>query len=60
MLGVAATWNKRKGLEVFVRLANELSGDYLLIMVGVNERNKEYASWKHCGDWKDWQPGGIT
>lgn len=44
MLGVAATWNKRKGLEVFVRLANELSGDYLLIMVGVNERNKEYAS----------------
>ena len=40
VLGVAAVWDKRKGLEVFLRLANELSDDYKIIMVGVTKKIK--------------------
>ena len=41
VLGVAANWGKRKGLEVFVRLANELSDDYKIIMVGVTQEIRD-------------------
>nr|WP_288723120.1 glycosyltransferase [uncultured Sellimonas sp.] len=41
VLGVAAKWDKRKGLETFIRLANELSDDYKIIMVGVTQDIKD-------------------
>ena len=41
VLGVATNWGKRKGLEVFVRLANELSDDYKIIMVGVTKEMRD-------------------
>ena len=41
VLGVAAAWGKRNGLEVFIRLAKELSDDYKIIMVGVTKEIKE-------------------
>ena len=40
VLGVAAVWDKRKGLEVFLRLAKELPDDYKIIMVGVTKEIK--------------------
>lgn len=35
ILGVASTWSKRKGLEEFIRLSNELPSDYKIVIVGV-------------------------
>lgn len=36
VLGVAATWSVRKGLNDFLRLAEELGDDYLFFIVGVS------------------------
>lgn len=36
ILGVASVWDKRKGLEEFVRLRTKLSEDYLIILVGLS------------------------
>ena len=41
VLGIAAVWDKRKGLEVFLRLAKELPDDYKIIMVGVTKEIKK-------------------
>lgn len=37
VLGVAFGWGKRKGLDVFVELAERLPNDYCIVMVGTNE-----------------------
>lgn len=37
VLGVAFGWGKRKGLDVFVKLANELPSDYQIVLVGTDE-----------------------
>lgn len=37
ILGVAFDWGKRKGLSVFRRLAEQLSDEYQIIMVGTND-----------------------
>ena len=37
MLGVAAIWDKRKGLESFVKLAEVIDDSYQIILVGLNK-----------------------
>lgn len=37
ILGVAFDWGKRKGLDVFCELANDLSNDYRIVLVGTDE-----------------------
>lgn len=38
LLGVSTEWGKRKGLDVFVQLANELGGDYQIVLVGTSKK----------------------
>ncbi len=37
VLGVAASWGERKGLDVFIELANRLNEDYQIVLVGTND-----------------------
>jgi len=37
ILGVAGTWSRRKGLDVFIRLQNELPDNCLIVLVGINQ-----------------------
>ena len=37
ILGVANVWSTRKGLDVFIRLADKLPKNYQIIMVGTND-----------------------
>lgn len=37
LLGVAFGWGKRKGLDVFIELAEKLSDDYQIVLVGTDE-----------------------
>lgn len=37
ILGVAAIWDKRKGLDSFIELSKKLSNDYVIILVGLSE-----------------------
>lgn len=37
VLGVAATWSKRKGLHEFMQLAKDLPNDYIIVLVGLNQ-----------------------
>lgn len=37
LLGVAYTWNDKKGLDVFCELANRLSEEYKIVLVGTND-----------------------
>ena len=37
ILGVAAVWDKRKGLEEFIRLNEILPNDYVIVLIGLNE-----------------------
>ncbi len=41
VLGVASVWEKRKGLKYFIELSKMLSDDYKIVIVGVNENQKE-------------------
>ena len=38
ILGVASVWEKRKGLESFIRLSEKLSDDFQIVLVGLNKR----------------------
>lgn len=38
LLGVALYWNKRKGLNVFMELAQIISDDYVIVLVGLSQR----------------------
>lgn len=37
ILGVAAVWDKRKGLDSFIRLSNRIDDSYKIILVGLNK-----------------------
>ena len=37
ILGVSFVWNEKKGLDIFKRLASELSDDYVIVLVGTDE-----------------------
>ena len=39
VLGVASVWGKKKGLDVFYRLASDLPNEYIVVLVGI-ELNK--------------------
>ncbi len=41
VLGVAFGWEKRKGLDVFIKLAETLPEDYTIVLAGVDEKTKE-------------------
>ena len=41
ILGVASVWEKRKGLEDLIKLSNILDDSYKIVVVGVNEKQKE-------------------
>lgn len=38
ILGVAFNWGERKGLDVFVKLAESLPKDYRIVLVGTNDK----------------------
>lgn len=38
VLGVASTWDKRKGLDDFVTMSVQLPSDYQIILVGLNDK----------------------
>ena len=38
ILGVASTWDKRKGLDDFIRLAKILDDNYMIVLVGLSEK----------------------
>jgi len=38
MLGVANVWDKRKGLDDFIRLAKMLPDDYRVVLIGLSEK----------------------
>ena len=40
VLGVADIWDKRKGLDTFIKLSEELDDRYKIIMVGVDEKTE--------------------
>ncbi len=40
LLGVAFDWGKKKGLDVFKKLAEKLNSDYQIVLVGVTETVK--------------------
>ena len=40
MLGVASVWDKRKGLDDFIKLAGITDDNYVIVLVGVNEKQK--------------------
>lgn len=37
LLGIAAEWEPRKGIDVFVELSNRLTKDYQIVLVGTND-----------------------
>ena len=40
LLGVSAVWDKMKGYYDFLKLAERLSDDYIIVLVGINKRQK--------------------
>lgn len=46
VLGVASTWSKRKGLDDFIRLADELDHSYVVVLVGLNKKQIKKLSEK--------------
>lgn len=38
LLGVASIWERRKGLDLFVRLADDITEDYVIVLVGLSKR----------------------
>ncbi len=46
ILGVASVWDERKGLNDFIKLANEIDDDTCIVLVGVNEKQKKKLSSK--------------
>lgn len=38
LLGVAFDWNYKKGLDIFIKLANELKDNFTIVLVGTNEK----------------------
>ncbi len=40
ILGVASVWDRRKGLEDFIKLSKAVSDDYKIVLVGVSDSQK--------------------
>ena len=53
ILGVASTWDVRKGLNDFVELSSMLSDEYKVVVVGVNKKEKkltEINTWNRTNE----------
>lgn len=37
ILGVASVWDKRKGLDAFIKLSKQLTCDYQIVLIGLNK-----------------------
>lgn len=44
LLGVASVWDKRKGLDDFLKLSKELPREYIIVLVGLNNHQIKIAS----------------
>lgn len=53
ILGVANVWNERKGLNDFVHLASILGKDYVIVLVGLTQKQIESMPQKISGIYKD-------
>lgn len=42
ILGVASVWSPRKGLQDFISLRKKLSNEYVIVLVGLNEKQIKY------------------
>lgn len=42
ILGVASTWNKKKGLDTFIELSKHLNDDYKIVLIGLNKKQKRF------------------
>ena len=49
ILGVASTWDVRKGLNDFIQLSKMLDEDYRIVVVGVNESEKRRLTSRMIG-----------
>lgn len=38
ILGVASVWDRRKGLEDFIQLSNLLDNEYIIVLIGLNDK----------------------
>ncbi|MBE6732991.1 MAG: glycosyltransferase [Ruminococcaceae bacterium] len=38
ILGVSSVWGEKKGLDIFIRLANDLDDNYKIVLVGTDDR----------------------
>lgn len=38
ILGVAAIWERRKGLEDFIKLSKKIDNNYIIVLVGLNDK----------------------
>ena len=48
ILGVASIWEKRKGFDDFLSLADEISDEYVIVLVGLNDRQiKEVENYRN-------------
>lgn len=41
ILGVAAIWDRRKGLNYFIELSNKLDNSYQIVVIGINKEQKQ-------------------
>lgn len=41
ILGVSSVWDRRKGLDVFIKLANALDSTYAIVLIGITEKIKK-------------------
>ncbi len=41
IMGVASSWGKRKGLDVFIELSKKLPGEYKIVLVGITREERK-------------------
>ena len=66
LLGVASTWSPRKGLTDFIKLSSLLPEDYLIVLVGLSQKQQKNpmarlrrASMHTMKTAEDWQGCGT-
>lgn len=48
ILGIANVWNKKKGLDIFLELANLLDDSYHITLIGLNRRQQSFIKKKYA------------
>ena len=44
ILGVASVWDKRKGLDIFIKLSKRLDSNYQIVLIGLNKKQQKKVS----------------